>query len=111
MWKLFAQHVQIDYTPIDRKCAQLMERVGKVTIQRPCQGLEQWSIFESLAPGSRLGTNYAAESLIRIEVKKRSPELARRLTCDTEAVAVAVYAISEADIRAVTDILNDLLRF
>jgi hypothetical protein len=57
-----------------------------------------------------LATNYAAESLIKREVKKRDPGLAKRLVWDTEAGAVAVYADSEPDIRAVADIANDLLR-
>lgn len=71
--------------------------------------MEQWSIFESLAPGLNLATNYAAEGLIRKEVKKRNSELAKRLVWDTEAGAVAVYADSESDIRAVAEIINDLL--
>jgi hypothetical protein len=102
--------IRIDYTPLDPKWEKLKERVGAVTIQRPGEGLEQWSLFESLAPGLRLATNYAAESLIKKEVKKRNPELAQRLNWDTEGGAVAVYADSEHDIRAVAEIVNDLLR-
>jgi hypothetical protein len=83
--------------------------VGKITIQRPGEGLKQWSIFESLAPGLNLATNYAAEGLIKKEMKKTNPELAKRLVWDTEAGAVAVYADSESDIRAVAEILNNLL--
>ncbi len=102
--------IQIDYTPIDPEWEAFKERVGNVTIQRPGEGLRQWSIFESLAPGLQLATNYAAESLIKKEVKKKNPALARRLSWDTEAGVVAVYADSESDIRAVADIINDLLR-
>lgn len=102
--------IQIDYTPIDPKWEAFTERVGNVTIQRPGEGLQQWSIFESLAPGLQLATNYAAESLIKREVKKRNPVLARRLSWDTEAGAVGVYANSESDIRELADILTDLLR-
>ena len=101
--------MQIDYTPPDPKWEKLKERVGAITIQRPGEGLEQWSIFESLAPGLRLATNYAAEGLIKKEVKKKIPELSKKLDWDTEAGAVAVYADSESDIRAVADIINDLL--
>ncbi len=101
--------MRIDYTPTDPKWAKLKERVGKIMIQRPGEGMEQWSIFESLAPGLNLATNYAAEGLIRKEVKKRNSELAKRLVWDTEAGAVGVYADSESDIRAVAEIINDLL--
>jgi hypothetical protein len=100
----------IDYTPLDPKWEKLKERVGEITIQRPGQGLKQWSIFQSLALNLNLATNYAAESRIKKEIKKRDPELAKRLSWDTEAGAVAVYADSEADIRAVAHIANDLLR-
>jgi hypothetical protein len=101
--------MQIDYTPIDPKWEKLKERVGKITIQRPGEGMEQWSIFESLAPGLNLATNYAAEGLIKKEIKKRDSELAARLEWDTEAGAVAIYADSESDIRTVAEIVNDLL--
>jgi hypothetical protein len=102
--------ILIDYTPIDPKWEKLRERVGQITIQRQGEGLEQWSIFESLAPGLRLATNYGAESLIKKEVKKRNPDLAKRLVWDTEAGGVAVFADAEPDIRAVADIMNDLLQ-
>jgi hypothetical protein len=101
--------VRIDYAPIDPKWAKLKERVGKITIQRPGEGLKQWSIFESLAPGLNLATNYAAEGLIKKEMKRTNPEIAKRLVWDTEAGAVAVYADSESDIRAVAEIINNLL--
>jgi hypothetical protein len=100
----------IDHTPLDPKWEKLKERVGEITIQRPGEGLKQWSIFESLASGLNLATNYAAESRIKKEIKKRNPDLAKRLSWDTEGGAVAVYADSEADIRVVADIANDLLR-
>jgi hypothetical protein len=102
--------IQLDYTPPDPKWEKLKERVGAITIQRPGEGLEKWSIFESLAPALKLATNYAAESRIKREVKERSKELSKRLEWDTEAGGVGIYAQSEADIRAVADIVNDLLR-
>ena len=103
--------IQIDYTPLDPKWEKLKERVGAITIQRPSEGLKQWSIYEGLASGLGLTTNYAAESLVKKEVKKTNPELAKRLDWDTEAGAVAIYADSESDIRTVAHLINDLLRF
>jgi len=102
--------IQLDHTPPDPKWEKLKERVGAITIQRPGEGLEKWSIFESLAPALKLATNYAAESRIKREVKERSKELSKRLEWDTEAGGVGIYAQSEADIRAVAEIVNDLLR-
>ena len=102
--------ILIDYTPPDPKWEKLRERVGEITIQRPGEGLKQWSIFESLALGLGLATNYAAESLIKKELKKRIPEIAKRLDWDTEAGAVGVYADAESDIRSVAETVNDLLR-
>ena len=102
--------IELDYTPVDPKWEKLKERVGAITIQKPGEGLEQWSIFESLAPGLGLTTNYAAESRIKREIKLRDPELAKRLEWDTEAGAVGIYSKAEADIRRVADIVNELLR-
>jgi hypothetical protein len=101
--------ILIDYTPIDPKWEKLKERVGAVAIQKPGEGLEQWSIFESLAPGFGLATNYAAEARLKSELKKRDAELVKRLDWDTEAGAVGIYTDSEADIRAVAKAINDLL--
>jgi hypothetical protein len=101
--------ILIDYTPIDPKFEKLKERVGKIAIQRPGEGLKQWCIFESLAPGLNLSTNYAAESLVKKEVKRRNPDLAKRLSWDTEGGGVAIYADAEPDIREVAEIINDLL--
>jgi len=101
--------IEIDYAPPDPKLQALREQVGKVTIQKPGEGLEQWSIFQSLAPGLRLKTNYTAEDRIKKELNKRDPELAKRLDWDTEAEAVGVYANTEADIRAVAELVNELL--
>ena len=102
--------IELDYTPVDPKWEKLKERLGAITIQKPGEGLTQWSIFESLAERLNLSTNYAAESKIKREVKRRNPEVAKRLDWDTEAGAVGIYADAEADIRVVAEIVNDLLR-
>lgn len=102
--------IELDYKPIDPKWEKLKERVGAIAIQKPGEGLEQWSIFESLAPGLGLPTNYAAESRIKKEIKRRDPELAKRLEWDTEAGAVGIYSKAEADIRRVADVVNEMLR-
>jgi hypothetical protein len=100
--------IQIDYTPPDTRFDALREQVGFVTIQRPGAGLVKWSIFQDLASHLRVSTNYAAESRVKHEVRKRNSELARRLDWDTEAGAVGCYAKDEADIRAVAHILNEI---
>jgi len=100
--------LQIDHKPPDTRFHALREKVGRVTIQKPGHGLEQWSIFEDLASLLGTSTNYAAESLLKREVRKRNPELARRLEWDTEAGAVGCYGSNEADIRSVAEIVNQL---
>jgi hypothetical protein len=103
--------IEIDHTPPDPKWQALMEKVGSVTIQKPGDGLKQWSIFQSFAPAFNLQTNYAAESRIQKEISKRDPDLAKRLEWDTEAGAVGIYANSESDIRSVAAILNEIFAF
>ena len=100
--------LQIEYTPPDTRFDALREQVGVVTIQRPGAGLEQWSIFQDLASRLRVSTNYAAESRVKREVRKRNPDLAQRLDWDTEAGAVGCYANNEADIRVVANVVNDI---
>jgi hypothetical protein len=102
-------NIEIDYTAPDPKWAKLKERVGRITIQRPGGGLTEWSIFESLAGLLNVSTNYAAESLIKREVKKRNPDLTKRLHWDTEGGAVGISADAEADIRAVAEIINQIV--
>jgi hypothetical protein len=105
-----AIYYHYDHYPLpDPKWEALKERVGAVTIWKPGEGLEQWSVFQSLAADLRLETNYAAESRIKREVKRRDPGLAKRLDWDTEGGAVGVYANSEADIRTVANIVNELV--
>jgi hypothetical protein len=71
--------------------------------------MKVWSIFESLAELLNVSTNYAAESLIKREIKKRHPDLAKRLHWDTEGGAVGISADAEADIRSVAEIINHLI--
>jgi len=101
--------VEIDYTPPDPKWAKLKERVGRITIHRPGEGMKVWSIFESLAELLNVSTNYSAESLIKRETKKRHPDLARRLHWDTEGGAVGISADAEGDIRSVAEIINHII--
>jgi hypothetical protein len=100
--------LEIHYTPPDTRFDALREQVGFVTIQRPGAGLPQWSIFQDLASRLGVSTNYAAESRVKREVRKRNPELARRLDWDTEAGGVGCYTDNEADIRAVANIVNEI---
>ncbi len=101
--------IEIRYHPPDPKWAALREESGAVTIQKPGAGLTDWSIFQSLALVLHRATNYDAEKLIRGEIKKRDAALAKRLDWDTEAGAVGIYAKTEADIRTVAAIVNELV--
>ncbi|HEV2689465.1 MAG TPA: hypothetical protein VGV35_12965, partial [Bryobacteraceae bacterium] len=100
--------LSIEYTPPGGS-KRKSERVGEVNIYPPGNGIKVWSIFDSFAQALRTNTNYAAEQLIRREVKKTSAELLKRLDWDTEAGAVGIYAAEERDIRTVADVLNRLL--
>jgi hypothetical protein len=98
----------VEYTPPDGPFETQSERVAQVNICRPGEGIEKWSIFDNLAQALRVSTNYAAEQLLRREIKRTSPELLERLDWDTEAGAIGVYAETEKDIRSVAEILNKL---
>lgn len=84
------------------------EVAGAVTVHRPSPGVRQWSIFEDLTEVVGGSTNYAAEARVRSAVKSSNAQLMSRLSFDTEAGAVGIYADSEADIRAVADIITVL---
>ena len=101
--------LEINYTPPNPKWEALKERIGHVTLQKPGEGLKQWSIFQSLAQELNLPTNYAAESRIKREIKQRDPTLSKRLDWDTEAGNVGIYADQEEDIRTVAEIINRLI--
>ena len=100
--------VTIDYKPPSGP-ARKFERVGQVNIYPPGDGINEGSIFDSFAQLLHTSTNYAAEKLIRTEVRKSDPALLKRLDWDTEAGAVGIYAKDEKDIRAVADAINRLL--
>jgi hypothetical protein len=100
----------IDYTPRDPKWEALREKAGAVVIQKPGEGMTQWSIFQSLADELGTSTNYAAESRLKREIKQRDAQLAKRLEWDTEGGNVGVYTDQEEDIRAVAAIINEICR-
>jgi hypothetical protein len=83
--------------------------VGKVIAHRPGNGVNKWWIFEDLATALSTATNYAAEKRLRQAVKARDRQLACRLEWDTEAGGIGIYAGSEADIRAVAEIIDALI--
>ena len=83
--------------------------VGPVHYDPPVEGIEQWTIFQSLADLLRTGTNYDAERRVRGELRRRDGALLRRLAFDSEAGAVGIYASSEADIRSVAEAIRDLI--
>ncbi|HXT26764.1 MAG TPA: hypothetical protein VN749_18245 [Candidatus Eisenbacteria bacterium] len=100
--------LEIIYTRPDPNWETRREKLGAVTIQKPGGGFEQWSIFQSFA-GALGKTNYEAEGRIKGEVRRRDAALARRLEWDTEADRVGIYSDSEADIRAVAALVNQML--
>lgn len=102
-------NLAIEYTPPEPRDPALEEKIGGVTIHRASRELAQWWIFENLADGLGVSTNYAAESKIHAAIKTRDAALVKRLKFDTEAGAVGIYATSEADIRAVAEVVNSLL--
>jgi hypothetical protein len=83
---------------------------SRIEVHPPQEGMTQWSLFESLAERLNLETNYAAEKMIRREVRKRDPALVRRLDWDTEAGAVGIFADNESDMRTVADLVNELVQ-
>lgn len=101
--------VKMNFTPPNARFEALKEKLGGVTIRRPGEGLQQWSIFQSFAGAIGSQTNYSAESRIKAEIKKRDAGLAKRLDWDTEADAVGIYADAEGDIRAAAEAINSLL--
>ncbi len=82
--------------------------VGPVHYDPPAPGIEQWSVFQSLAELLETETNHAAESLIRSELRRREPQLVQRLEFDSEAGGVGIYARTENDIRRVAEIIAEL---
>jgi hypothetical protein len=84
--------------------------VGPVHYDPPFEGIERWSIIQNLADLLGTQTNGEAEELIRDELNRRDGGLMTRLQFDSEAGAVGIYAASEADIRAVAGIIDELAR-
>ena len=82
--------------------------VGPIHYDPPGQGIERWSIFQSLADLLGAPTNHAAESRIRAELRRSEPELLRRVEFDSEAGAVGIYAQDEADIRQLAEVVARL---
>jgi hypothetical protein len=83
--------------------------VGPVNIDHwTVEGLERthpWQIFQDLTRILRRGTNDVAEDRLRATIESDDPRLAERLRWDSEAEAVGVYAMTEADIRAVAAVI------
>jgi hypothetical protein len=83
--------------------------VGRVHYDAPRVGAPDWFILQDLAEDLGVETNYAAERLIRATLRARDESLVRRLTWDTEGGAVGVSARSEADVRAVAEVIAALI--
>lgn len=83
--------------------------VGPVHYDPPFEGVEQWSIVQSLADLLGRETNSEAEGMVRDELRRRDPDLLRRLQFDSEAGSVGIHAASEADIRAVATLIVGLV--
>jgi hypothetical protein len=99
----------LEHTPAKPRDPARELVIGKVTANRPGDGVDTWWIFEDLAAALSVATNYAAEKRLKEAVRSRDPRLVRRLEWDTEAGGVAVHASSEADIRAVAEVITALI--
>ena len=102
--------VQIEYHAPSAETAEDVERVGEITIHRPAGEMKQWFIYEDLTGDLGVETNYAAEQLFKRTLKKVAPELLRRIDFDSEGEGVSILAEGEADIRAVAQIINGMLK-
>jgi len=102
--------VEIEHHAPPAKKAEDVERVGEITIHRPAGEVKQWFIYEDLTEDLGVETNYGAEQLVRRTLKKVAPELLRRIDFDSEGDGVSILAEGEADIRAVAQIINGMLK-
>jgi hypothetical protein len=69
---------------------------------------KSWYARANLTERLGVDTNYDAEQIVREAVTRRDGELARRLSFDTEASAVTISAVDEADLHAVAAIIDSL---
>jgi hypothetical protein len=69
---------------------------------------KSWYARADLTERLGVDTNYDAEQIVREAVTRRDGELARRLSFDTEASAVTISAVDEADLHAVAAIIDSL---
>jgi hypothetical protein len=82
--------------------------VEQVTIHPPLLGRTRWWVLQDLTDVLDVETNAQAEALLRAATADVDPGLAARLEFDTEADAMGVDAPTEADIRSVAGIINQL---
>ena len=84
--------------------------VGPVEIHppEPEMDLPDWWIFQDLTDLLGVGANADAEARLRRAIGRRSRDLLKRLSFDTEAGGVGVEAKSEADIREVAQLIREL---
>lgn len=85
------------------------ERVGFVLVRPPVDRGSTWWIRENLTRHLAVETNYDAERMVKQALEHEDPELAGRVTFDTEADAVCIYA-SELDARAAASVITGLAR-
>jgi hypothetical protein len=84
--------------------------VGPVAYHAPDDVIEDWSIFQDVATllGGRFD-NYEVELLLGSYLLKHDRSRLERLEFDSEADNFCVYARSEKDIRAVAEVLRDMV--
>ena len=81
---------------------------GGVEVHPPSAGLADWWFLHDLTGLLGTDTNAEAEARLRNAIGRRSRDLLERLSFDSEAGGVAVKAKSEADIREVADVIDEL---
>ena len=82
-------------------------KVGMVEAHGPNEDGE-WSIFQDLAPYLDTDTNHEAEQVVRRQLKRHEPGLLSRLSFDSEADAVGIYARSKEDAHTVAELIDRL---
>ena len=106
--RLRASRPDLEFKIFDPLPSRPVVAVGEVDISPPSPGSSRWSIFQDLSDLLRQPTNPAAEELLRLALVGVDRALLDRLEFDSEAGAVGIIARSEADIRAVATIINEL---
>jgi len=99
-------HVSVHRVPGPDQYLQL----GEVRAWKPAPGLPQFWISHDFADALKVSEQAEAERRIARAFKAKHPTLAAAVEYDSEGSEFVAYAKSEAVIRALADVINDLIR-